>query len=517
MAYIGRVPQVGNYFTLDAISTSSTATYNLLKGGVAYVPETAYHLIVSLNGVIQAPITAYTVSGSTITFASTLSASDSIDFITVLGDTLAIGTPSDGTVAAAQIAGTLDLSSKTVTLPAASVTAHVTQYDDNKIQSNIALLGFKTAVNGSLAVYNLVDQVVDEYTDATGIDASASTNENLTSGYYRGAAVTTPSRTHDADQTGVDGDYTWFKWTDTGATGSFSTNIAQTAEWLVVAGGGGGAGDNFGGGVGGSRGVGGGGAGGLRTSYGSTSGGGASAEADLNLGAGTTYTITVGAGGSAGTDNGQVAGSGSASSIAGSDITDITTVGGGGGSPLTNNGATGGSGGGGGNGTNGGAGTANQGYAGGNSAVASNQGSGGGGGGASSAGTAGSSSYSNGGGAGGNGLSVSITGSAVVYAAGGGGGRNSSGSDNGGSSGVGGNGGNTGNGTAGDVNTGSGGGGSGGVTNTGSTTGGAGGSGVVILRIPTANYSGTVSGSPTVTTDGDFKVVKFTGSGSYTG
>ena len=73
MAYIGRVPQVGNYFTLDAITASSTATYNLLKGGVAYVPETAYHLFVSLNGVIQAPITAYTVSGSTITFASSLS------------------------------------------------------------------------------------------------------------------------------------------------------------------------------------------------------------------------------------------------------------------------------------------------------------------------------------------------------------------------------------------------------------------------------------------------------------
>ena len=88
MAYIGRVPQVGNYFTLDAITTSSTDTYNLLKDGVAYVPETAYHLIVSLNGVIQAPITAYTVSGSQIIFASTLSASDSIDFITVLGDVL---------------------------------------------------------------------------------------------------------------------------------------------------------------------------------------------------------------------------------------------------------------------------------------------------------------------------------------------------------------------------------------------------------------------------------------------
>jgi hypothetical protein len=47
--------------------------------------------------------------------------------------------------------------------------------------------------------------------------------------------------------------------------------------------------------------------------------------------------------------------------------------------------------------------------------------------------------------------------------------------------------------------------------------GGAGGSGVVILRVPTANYSGTTTGSPTVTTDGSDKVLVFNGDGSYTG
>jgi hypothetical protein len=39
---------------------------------------------------------------------------------------------------------------------------------------------------------------------------------------------------------------------------------------------------------------------------------------------------------------------------------------------------------------------------------------------------------------------------------------------------------------------------------------------VVILRIPTANYSGTTTGNPTVTTDGSFKVLVFNASGSYT-
>ena len=98
MAYIGKQPVVGNFVKLDAIVTSATATYNLLNGGVAYSPQSPNHCIVSLNGVIQSPTTSFTISGSTIVFASALTATDVIDFILVLGDVLNIGTPSDGTV-----------------------------------------------------------------------------------------------------------------------------------------------------------------------------------------------------------------------------------------------------------------------------------------------------------------------------------------------------------------------------------------------------------------------------------
>jgi hypothetical protein len=37
------------------------------------------------------------------------------------------------------------------------------------------------------------------------------------------------------------------------------------------------------------------------------------------------------------------------------------------------------------------------------------------------------------------------------------------------------------------------------------------------LSIPTANYSGTTTGSPTVTTSGGNTILKYTASGSYTG
>jgi hypothetical protein len=107
MAYIGKQPVVGNFVKLDAITTSATATYNLLNGGVAYFPQTANNCIVSLNGVIQSPTSAYTISGSTIVFDSALTSSDTIDFILVLGDVLNIGTPSDSTVGFAKVTSNL--------------------------------------------------------------------------------------------------------------------------------------------------------------------------------------------------------------------------------------------------------------------------------------------------------------------------------------------------------------------------------------------------------------------------
>ena len=111
MAYIGKQPVVGNFVKLDAITTSATATYNLLNGGVAYFPQTANNCIVSLNGIIQEPTSSgnvggYTISGSTIVFTSALTTLDVIDFIIVLGDVLNIGTPSDNTVSLAKLTAT---------------------------------------------------------------------------------------------------------------------------------------------------------------------------------------------------------------------------------------------------------------------------------------------------------------------------------------------------------------------------------------------------------------------------
>ena len=102
MPYVGNKPEVGNFRKCDAITTSATATYNLLVGGVAVNPN-QNQCIVSLNGVIQSSGNSYTIASSQITFASALTSSDVIDFILILGDTLDVGVPSDDTVDASKI------------------------------------------------------------------------------------------------------------------------------------------------------------------------------------------------------------------------------------------------------------------------------------------------------------------------------------------------------------------------------------------------------------------------------
>ena len=66
-------------------------------------------------------------------------------------------------------------------LSASSVNQHATDYDDNTLKSNVALLGFKTASSGSLNKFNLQDQVIDEFIDDSGIDTGNSTNTQVAS------------------------------------------------------------------------------------------------------------------------------------------------------------------------------------------------------------------------------------------------------------------------------------------------------------------------------------------------
>ena len=104
MAYIGKQPIVGNFQICDAISVvNGQAAYTMQVASTNVNPESANHMLVSLNGVLQKPGSSFTISGSTITFASNLVTNDVIDFIILLGDVLNIGTPSDDAVKTASL------------------------------------------------------------------------------------------------------------------------------------------------------------------------------------------------------------------------------------------------------------------------------------------------------------------------------------------------------------------------------------------------------------------------------
>jgi hypothetical protein len=257
-------------------------------------------------------------------------------------------------------------------------------------------------------------------------------------------------------------------------------------------------------------------------------GGGGLIESTTEVAKGTSYTVTVGAGGVA------PAVKGPDSSISGGDL-NVVAAGGGTAGGLSENGQTGGAGGGGGaqydppvfgagylggagntpilspsQGTNGGNGNPTYPYPSGGYYTILAGGGGGGGGPLAQVGPNASNSVAA---KGADGSTSNITGTPTYYAGGGSGQwyPGGSGSPVGGQGG-GGIGGPYGPGPVGDGVDGLG----GGAGNDGQTRKAYGGSGVVILRIPTASYSGTTTGSPTVTDDGDYKVVKFTGSGSYT-
>ena len=351
MAYIGKQPVVGNFVKLDTITTSATATYNLLNGGVAYFPQTANNCIVSLNGVIQSPTSAYTISGSTIVFDSALTSSDSIDFILVLGDVLAIGTPSDGTVTSAKLASGLSgliswqsvqttgftasagrgypcnttSAAFTVTLPASPSVGDqvaIVDYAGTFGTNNITLGANGNKINGVVANKSLKtnrEAITLTYIYSTqGWVSTSSANETGAIAATGGAEVKT-----------VGG----YKYHLFDSTSSLVITQGGAVDIAVIGAGGGG----------GSNG----------TSTASGGGGGAGAKEPASgyttqtLTAGT-YTVTIAQGGIASQSGGSIGGTPSATSFAGT--TTISALGGGGGGSDTsaNNsaGGAGGSGGG---------------------------------------------------------------------------------------------------------------------------------------------------------------------------
>jgi len=200
MAYIGAQPRLGNFQACDAITASATTTFNLLVGGVAIFPQTAQHCLVSLNGVLQAPISSYTISGSTIVFASALTSADSIDFITILGDTLDLGTPSDSTVTTAKL-NTAVLTGAT-DIGAAIADADLFLVDDGAggTLRKTAASRIKTYVGGGITMADNW-RITADIADTGTVTANWERNDNISS--YIGSGMSESSGIFTFPSTGI--------------------------------------------------------------------------------------------------------------------------------------------------------------------------------------------------------------------------------------------------------------------------------------------------------------------------
>ena len=104
MSYIGTQQGTASPVLLDSITVvNGQAAYTMQKGGVNYSPASTLVTQVSLNGIIQAPNTSFTIDGSTITFASNLVTGDVIDYILVREPTTGTIAPVDGSVTNSKI------------------------------------------------------------------------------------------------------------------------------------------------------------------------------------------------------------------------------------------------------------------------------------------------------------------------------------------------------------------------------------------------------------------------------
>ncbi len=217
MPYIGKSPVGGGFHKLDALTASATATYALTLGSAAYFPETANQLLVSLNGVIQAPQDSFTVSGSNLVFDTALTSSDSIDFVVALGDVLGVGSVTDGAVTTAKIQNGAVTAAKISSLPTGSVLQVVqavkTDTQEFNANSYSAISGLAAVITPTSTSSKILVQAVIHIGTSGG-------NEGVGGKLYRNSSEVTGAR---GDAAGSR-DRNWFHGGEYAGTTSQSTS-----------------------------------------------------------------------------------------------------------------------------------------------------------------------------------------------------------------------------------------------------------------------------------------------------
>ena len=180
MPYIGRDLSQGNYLKLDSIESQfngSKVSFALTAGGSAFFPGSSMALLVSVAGVIQEAESAFTIDQSNIEFASAPSAGDDC-FIVVLGSSIGVSVPADGSVTMAKLAqsGIDRLSSVGIQSGGTTIGTGVTFI-------NFSQSGLTATVSSGIATVNLGGKTDEEIQDIVGAMFSGNTETNITATY----------------------------------------------------------------------------------------------------------------------------------------------------------------------------------------------------------------------------------------------------------------------------------------------------------------------------------------------
>ena len=180
MAYFGRQPTSGNYLLkLDDIQSqfnSSTTTFNLTSGGTAFYPGSAFSLLVSINGTVQEPNTDYTINQNTIIFVTAPQSAHNF-FCIVLGVSLGIGVPGEGTVSGSKLTEPFDYNDGLLYLDSVN----------NRIGINSTVPTKALDVVGDVRVTGVVTATnyFGNGTNLTGISAGLSVSDDISTNQTR--------------------------------------------------------------------------------------------------------------------------------------------------------------------------------------------------------------------------------------------------------------------------------------------------------------------------------------------
>ena len=167
MSYIGRgTESISNVEVLDNLTFNGSASYTLQKSSVNFVPSSANNLLISISGVVQQG--NFSVSGSTITFDTTVSASDTCDWILHYGTGL-ITTVADGAITEAKLGSNAVTTAKINDSAITSAKINNGAVSYAKTDGNFGKIGqvVSTTVNTPLSI-----GVSTTKTDITGLSAS---------------------------------------------------------------------------------------------------------------------------------------------------------------------------------------------------------------------------------------------------------------------------------------------------------------------------------------------------------